>query len=448
MASMSLLAIHGSTSRLPSIATQPSPEVLTLLGFDRDAQCRATAHEIHYQAAMRLALRNPDSTDPVDVIVPDAIAAGALADALGAIRPSEIVVPEFVRLEPLTQTQKKRRQQAFKAYRKILSAKRIPKSYNIYGNGILFGDNFSARLMATFHKNTHDEFADQFLEETYDIQDFIQVMRSSAAAPLEAKERGLLFNSTIFKRTSNRGIRRQENFDKSFFLVLDFDDSKITPNDFIRLFGRKAPINDRLPFLIFNSFRRSPAMPNRFKVIIFYQCPATSVDEHQAAFDYIQWRLEEAGWGEKTVGLDRGCRSGNQSFYMPCTNRHHPDWAIFEAHNTRTDEIKQLGLIPFMLPKEEDIPVKSVPGQCAASNQFPRDLIDNETRMVRSMTCGRHHEFFMTGYRLTRLRHNGLRLDRFDVQQELYAIAGSELKMKKKVKGIMQALDRYRCFVL
>jgi hypothetical protein len=34
------------------------------------------------------------------------------------------------------------------------------------------------------------------------------------------------------------------------------------------------------------------------------------------------------------------------------------------------------------------------------------------------------------------------------VQQELYAIAGSELKMKKKVKDIMQALDRYHCFVL
>jgi hypothetical protein len=209
----SRLYISAALKRDPAVA-----RVLTLLGFDRDAQCRATAHEIYYQAAMRLALRNPTSTDPVDVIVPDAIAAGALADALGAIRPNEIVVPEFVRLEPLTQTQKKRRQQAFKAYGKILSAKRIPKSYNIYGNGILIGDNFSARLMATFHKNTHDEFADQFLEKTYDMQDFIQLMRSSAAALLESKERGLLFNSTIFKHTSNRSIRPGK-IDKSFFLV-------------------------------------------------------------------------------------------------------------------------------------------------------------------------------------------------------------------------------------
>jgi hypothetical protein len=60
---------------------------------------------------------------------------------------------------------------------------------------------------------------------------------------------------------------------------------------FIRHFGHKAHF-DRLPFLIFNSFRRS-CDAQSLKVIIFYQCPPQR--RRTGGVRLHQWRLEE-GW--------------------------------------------------------------------------------------------------------------------------------------------------------
>ena len=172
-----------------------------------------------------------------------------------------------------------------------------------------------------------------------------------------------------------------------------------------------------------------------------------SVDEFQRAFDYVQWRLEEAGWGNKTQGLDRACRSGNQSFYMPCTNRQHPDWALFEAHNTKTDDIEELGLRPFMLP-EDDEEARPEPDEsrCVSAGEIPQDLIDSATQNVSGMCSGRHYEFFMAGVRLAGIRYKGLRLDCWSVEYELKQIAGSDQHMLKKVKEIMKSLNQYGHF--
>ena len=46
--------------------------------------------------------------------------------------------------------------------------------------------------------------------------------------------------------------------------------------------------------------------------------------------------------------MDRNCRSGVQSFYMPGTNRHHQDWAFFKTFGTKTRELAQYGIDPTM----------------------------------------------------------------------------------------------------
>ena len=438
------LYISAAFNRNPALG-----EVLTLLGFDKETQIRALAYETYYQAIMRLALRDLNSMAPVEIILPDAIAAEVMAETLAALSVSEIEVEEFRKLKPLTRKQQKQRSRAFKKYREILAAKRGANSNKTFiGNAPQITPNFSLTLRATFHKSTLDHLENQFWEHEFGLQEFIQTMRSIAGDPEDDKKKDvLLFNSTTFKSESGIGYRQQQNFDKAYFLVLDFDDSKITLDDFIKLFGKTAPKADRVPFLIFNSFSRSPLQPNRFRVIVFFHCPAMSLGEYQGAFDYVQYRLEEAGWGNKTQGLDRACRSGNQSFYMPCTNRQYPDWAFFDWHNTETDEIKELGLMPFMFPPDDEEALPEADGsEFASADEIPQELIYSATQMVRGMRSGRHYEFFMAGVRLATIRHNGLRLDRWSVESELKSIAGSERHMRKKVKDIMKSLDRYGHF--
>ena len=69
-----------------SAALNRSPQhfkMLEHLGFDADHVHSATAHDVAYQAAMRLSLRRPDKTHPVRIVVPDEYTAARLGQLLG-----------------------------------------------------------------------------------------------------------------------------------------------------------------------------------------------------------------------------------------------------------------------------------------------------------------------------------------------------------------------------
>ena len=100
-----------------------------------------------------------------------------------------------------------------------------------------------------------------------------------------------------------------------------------------------------------------------------------------------------------------------------------------------------------MLPKDEEETRPEADGsEYAPAGEIPQELIDDATQNVSGMCSGRHQEFFMAGVRLTGIRHQGLRMDRWSVEYELKGIAGSERHMRKKVKDIMKSLDRYGHF--
>ena len=66
------------------------------------------------------------------------------------------------------------------------------------------------------------------------------------------------------------------------------------------------------------------------------------------------------------------------------------------------------------------------------------EAIAKATAKISGMKSGRNLEFFKTGVHLARLGMN-----RSEVEAELYRIASSEMKMRRKVPGILKTLDKY-----
>ena len=129
-------------------------------------------------------------------------------------------------------------------------------------------------------------------------------------------------------------------------LILDFDNGNLSPEQFEDIFWHKAGTGLKRSFVICNSFSRSPEQPNRFRVMFLYKKPALSIAAHEAVYNSIVERLEGEGFTVDGMKLDTGCKSGVLSFYMPCTNRAHPDYAFFRAHGTKTRDIDRYGIDP------------------------------------------------------------------------------------------------------
>lgn len=426
--------------------------MMNALGFTNEMMIKATAHETYYQAIMRTSLRNPDATDFVDIVVPDRGSAERIGQLLGVTQINGIASPILKHESPFTPSQRNQRSKYHKAYQDILDRKRLPNPYSYKGNGHHSG-NWNPEVSLTFHERKYDKSPDDFVEVTMSTGDFIANLRMASKTLLEEKERTYMFNPTSFVLAPGEdGLRRLANFSKSSFMVLDFDDGNLSPDEFINLFGETAPAHDRLSFVICNSFSRSPEQSNRFRVIIFYTRPATSIEQHHSVYDYLCARLARSGLDERSSGLDKNCRTGVHSFYMPCTNRQYPDRAFFETHNTRSREIEQYGIDPEFLHGIVQLSSRATEHELRDSDQFesvsengvPAELIERAKATVESMATGRHYEFFMTGVRLALIRYKRNRLSPDSIERILMQTRGSEQKdRKKKVKDIMRSLRRY-----
>jgi len=79
---------------------------------------------------------------------------------------------------------------------------------------------------------------------------------------------------------------------------------------------------------------------------MFFKTPARSLGAYQAVFDSVIERIAEQGYPIEEMGIDLSCRSGNQSFYIPCANRLYRDYAFFEQYGTETRDIARYGIDP------------------------------------------------------------------------------------------------------
>ena len=47
-----------------------------------------------------------------------------------------------------------------------------------------------------------------------------------------------------------------------------------------------------------------------------------------------------AGYSKEDLGLDAGCRSPSLSYYVPCLNRQHPDYAFFCSFGMKSKGVR------------------------------------------------------------------------------------------------------------
>ena len=396
--------------------------MLKSLGFDPDHVHAATAHEVLYQCVMRTSLRDPQATTPVWAIVPVEPSAKRLAQLVGTgeVRQlGSLYVPAPKALAP---TQKDQRHEARKAI-DALFAPRIQPFPFINGDGWNLGtflgpDALEAvtdleeykggnevRCFVTLHRNPKAIRRDEFVVGELSISDFLIFLRGQHRAVIDRKEESILFNPCVFEPPQGEeGYRRKDYFKKSSFMVLDFDDGDLSPGEFERIFWSEAGRGQKRSFLICNSFSRCEATPNKFRVILFYKRPATTLQQHEAVHDAIVSRLEENGYSAKSAKLDPGCKSGVQSFYLPCTNRAHQEWAFFETRGTKTRDLERCTIDPVMFGKTAMAVVPRLAANSIVVAKTTPEKIDAATATLRSMNEGRNHEIFMAGLALSSAR--------------------------------------------
>jgi hypothetical protein len=271
------------------------------------------------------------------------------------------------------------------------------------------------------------------------ISDFLTFLRGQHRAVIDRKEESILFNPCVFvPPQGGEGYRRKDYFKESSFMVLDFDNGDLSPREFDRIFWSEAGRGQKRSFVICNSFSRCEATLNKFRVILFYKRPATTLQEHEAVYDAIVSRLEENGYSAKSAKLDPACRSGVQSFYLPCTNRVHQEWAFFETRGTKTRDLERCAIDPVMFGKTAMPVVPRLAGNSIVVTKATPEKIDAATATLRSMTEGRNHEMFMTGLNLSRLG-----LSPNEIATDLNATVGTQPHMRKKIPGVIKSLRGY-----
>jgi hypothetical protein len=276
-----------------------------------------------------------------------------------------------------------------------------------------------------------------------DIKDLIKCLRQYSRTPIDKKEAGLWINAATFDPGDRpKGYRLKECFVQSSCLILDFDNGELSPDVFIDIFYRKARRYEKRSFVIFNSFSRCPEMPNKFRVIMFYKRPAQSIAEHKAVYDNIVWRLSDNGYSPDKSGLDRQCRTGVQSFFMPCTNRSHPDRRFFAIYGIEhKGDLLRLAIDPADYARttavSDEVAVESVEELDTAAD-VSRTKIEAIVAPLRLMTEGRRRPIFDTANQLAKL---GLSASR--TKSELMAVVGHVPHLQRHVKESIESLIRY-----
>ena len=408
----------------------------------------ATTHEVIYQAVMRTSLRDPIATNPVSIVVPDRHAAIKLKGLIGATSVTKLGNIESPKPRPLTPAERKRRLKVTKQIQALFAAKR-EQNMLIDINCTLIAAkphplSNSSTCIVTFHQSKYAKREDEFIVVSCSIQEFIAEFRLYAKTLITKKEQ-VFFNPAHYDPTidPSQGYRTQANFHSASMLVLDFDKGSLSPDRFVEIFWTKAGRAGKRSFIICNTFSRSPEEPNRFRVILFFKTPARSLGAYQAVFDSVIARIVEEGYPIEEMGIDLSCRSGVQSFYIPCTNRAYPDHAFFEQYGTQTRDIARYGTDPSSYEKTVPVhPTLERMRQSSIAADVPSTLTPELSEMqaeLRAMPRGQNDGFFTFGWK-TAVHFKG---DESKITEALLEAAGSDRSLQSKIKSVLTSLKNY-----
>ena len=201
-----------------------------------------------------------------------------------------------------------------------------------------------------------------------------------------------------------------------------------------RPFDTDAGTAAKRSFIICNTFSRSAIEPNRFRVVLLYRRPATSIDQHQAVFDAVVSRLEKQGYTKESAKLDGSGRSGIQSHFMPGTNREHELPALFEIYGTHASQISRFGIDPATYWKTTPATPTRALGVVGERTSTTAEIEDLAAK-IQGMPEGRHKLFFKLATKLA-FHYR----ERVLVEQYLARVAGADPKLQKKARDAVASL--------
>lgn len=425
--------------------------MLNALGFDAEVIRQSTVYERLHQCVMRTNLREPESTQEVQVIVPDKFSADFLVGLFPKARVRKIGAGSYQEQQPYTKTERNQRSQFHGVRQQLFGAAReTPRnpgqsSFRLKRKCPENRESYITRYWLTFQEKTKAFKFDDFAQLDWTLHQLKSFMKKCASTVIESKTEGYLFSLTKF-RPVPFGLRRQVNFVRADGLILDFDAGNLSPEEFVRIFWKDAVRNKR-SFIICNSFSRSPSNPNKFRVIMPFRKSATSLEMFQAVYDEIVRRLRSNGYTRKAAKLDPLCRSGIQPFFIPCTNRAHKESGFFEVYGLGKQEFERYGIDPTTYlttayEKVTPIRTRSTTSQPNGPTSHERqELALAWMKKIQAMTADRHLPFFEMGRDLAA---KGFTKD--GVSYWLYRTAGNERKMLEKVDLILSSLDQKGAF--
>lgn len=268
---------------------------------------------------------------------------------------------------------------------------------------------YEHKFVFTFHNAETHCRPEQFTTDKFTCRGLVDRFRRLHSTVCVSKEERRMYNPAVFEQWEHgSGFRTIANWLSATAMVLDFDSGKVSPEDFIRMFHTECTDAEKISFLIYNSFSRSEADPNRFHVVIPYQVPIFDLAVHHAIFDFFADRLAKSGFPPDTSGLDRNLRNGVQSVYCPCTNVAHQDAAFFKWYGMEKKQLRKYGLNPsgfkaslprLIVPQTNPIYVSQRPSTPYWDEGSEQELMQ-EVENLHSMTDGRHKRFFKLARRL------------------------------------------------
>lgn len=416
------------------------------LGFSEQVQRDSIIQQSLHQAVMRTALRDLNSTAQVEVLVPDQDMADAVALSLGGAWISDVAgnhesrfrteVVKEEQLQPLRDFPRKEDVVSYTPENKVNSVQHHPHHHT--------PPQGQKRVLAlTFNKlGPSRDYAYAFEEGRTDVLGLVKLLKAAHKRRRTEKYGDQLFQLTEFNPNVEKtaGYLSEANLKAIHGAILDFDGGTVTPQEIDRILWKEAGKILKVPHAITNTFSTEPGVYN-FRVVVPYKRPTTSIEQHQAVFDWFERRLAEEGHAPETSGLDPNSRKPTQPYFLPCTNAAHPESAFFMTRGlSQMREFEKYAFDPETIaptPKDERHWMTSPDTDRSELSETILAEADELKAKIEGMNESRRHAVFELA---RKLRAAGLEF--CEIERELMDWA-PDANVERHVVGAVESLRKW-----
>jgi hypothetical protein len=343
--------------------------MLSAFGISSSIAIRSSAHEIMYQAIMRTALRQPDNTQMINVVVADREMVKVLVELFPEMKTAQL--GDAPRKSKLSKHQRyrinKSKDEKLTGLDAILE-KSEKTATNPYIEGMVaLSSDFleintnvyiKKEISVTKHPEAHESVS-------YSPIGFRNMMRDASREIFTDKGDQVLINNAKFSLTiDGKKSRLKEDAIAMSMVILDIDDGEMSHEKFSEIFSDVSHFTC-------NSFSRDENHEN-YRVYMYINQLVTPEVYH----DIMMWiikRVKDAGYhtlprvkpteadlvkyleqnpnlDPKDLlisGIDMSKIGGTDLFYAPCMRDGYEDFAFFKHYNCKDDgQIKARAINP------------------------------------------------------------------------------------------------------